>query len=234
MRHVLASAALVAALFAPRSAAALAIDQIDTFEDGTTQGWVVALLGSPHPAPPANVATGGPAGDGDAFLLLTAVGGVGAGNRLTVINPAQWAGDYTAAGITQIAMDVRNFGETELALRLLFEDPVVGVPSNQAFSTDAIAVPAGGGWTHIAFPVTPAALSAALGTVDAALSGATEIRIFHSTANDYPGESIAAQLGVDNIRAAPEPGGAALAAFAVAALAGLGGSGQLAHQRRFE
>ncbi|MBM3727132.1 MAG: hypothetical protein FJW40_17130 [Acidobacteria bacterium] len=39
---------------------AVSVGQIDTFEDGTTQNWLVGLLGAPHPAPPANMA-GGPA-----------------------------------------------------------------------------------------------------------------------------------------------------------------------------
>ena len=54
---------------------------IDDFEDGTTAGWHV---GDPaqHPAPPVNVSTGGPAGAGDAYLQLQALGGSGAGSRL--------------------------------------------------------------------------------------------------------------------------------------------------------
>ena len=219
LRHSLATASILIALVAPRLAAAVTIDQMDDFEDGTTQGWLVGLLGSLHPAPPANVATGGPGGVDDNFLLLTAVGGVGAGNRLTVINPAQWAGDYVAAGVTGIAMDVRNFGNSNLALRLLFEDPSVGPPSNQAVSSNAISLPAGGDWTHIVFPITPGDLTAVLGSVDAAVSNATRIRIFHATTAAFPGNPIVAQLGVDNIRAMPEPGAAMLLAVALGGLA---------------
>ena len=178
---------------------------------------MVGLLGSPHPAPPANVATGGPAGAGDHFLQLTAVGGIGAGNRLTVINPAQWAGDYEAAGVTGIAMDVFNPGNTNLALRLLFEDPFP--PSNQAVSSSAIPLPAGSCWTHVVFPITPGDVTAVLGSVDAALSNATTIRIFHATTAAFPGDPIVAQLGVDNIRAVPEPSVAMLLALALGGLA---------------
>lgn len=217
--HSLATAVILAALVAPRLAAGVAIGQLDDFEDGTTQGWVVGLLGSPHPAPPVNVSTGGPGGVDDNFLLLTAVGGVGAGNRLTVINPAQWAGDYVAAGATGIAIDARNLGNTDLALRLLFEDPSVGPPSNQAVSSNAISLPAGGDWTHVVFPITPGDLTAVLGSVDAALSNATAIRIFHGATAAFPGGPIVAQLGVDNIRAVPEPTAATLLAFALGGLA---------------
>ena len=95
--------------------------QTDTFEDGTTQGWVINLLGmgSP-PAPPVNVPTGGPAGDGDNYLQLTAVGGAVAGGRLSVINfNGQWAGNYGAAGVAAIEMDLLNTGTSDLFLRLL-------------------------------------------------------------------------------------------------------------------
>lgn len=88
---------MLAALGVPRFASAVTVDQVDTFEDGTTQGWVVGLLGSAHPAPPINVPTNGPAGAGDHFLQLTAVGGDFAGSRLTVINATQWGGNYVAA-----------------------------------------------------------------------------------------------------------------------------------------
>ena len=55
IRHTLATAAIAAAaaLVAPLAASALTIGQVDTFESGTTQGWVVSLLGNPNPAPPA-------------------------------------------------------------------------------------------------------------------------------------------------------------------------------------
>jgi len=220
MSKPLATAWILACLLAPRLGVAVTLEQLDDFEDGTTQGWVVGIgIGASHPAPPANIATGGPAGAEDNFLLLTSVGGNGAGNRLTVINPFQWSGDYPAAGVTEIEMDVRNFGGTNLALRLLFEDPAGGPPSNEAVSSNAISVPSGSDWTHVVFPITPGDLTAVLGSVGAALSNATAIRIFHGTTAAFPGNPIAAQLGVDDIRAAPEPAAAALLAFAVAALA---------------
>jgi hypothetical protein len=185
---------------------AVSLGQIDTFEDGTTQNWLVGLLGAPHPAPPVNVPSGGPAGVDDNYLRLTALGGVGAGNRLTAINVNQWTGNYLAAGILAIVMDVNNLGTSDLALRLLVADPTVGPPTNLAFSSDAIVVPGGSGWTTVTFPFTPADLTAGLGSVGDALTNATELRIFHSTAATFPGEAVVAQLGVDNITAVPLPG----------------------------
>lgn len=190
-------------------AAAVTLGQTDTFEDGTTQGWTVNLLGmGVHPAPPANVMTGGPGGAGDNFLQLTSFGGGGAGSRMTVINLAQWSGDYIAEGVNAIRMWVNNTGANDLALRLYFEDPMGGPPTNAAFSTDAVLVAAGGGWQNIVFGVRPGDLTAHLGSVNAALSGTTALRLYHSTLPGFPGEPVVAQLGVDNIsaRAAiPEP-----------------------------
>ncbi len=210
--------ALLCAMYAP-FAAALAIGQTDTFEDGTTQNWVVGVaLGAVHPVPPANIADGGPLGAGDNFLQLTAVGGQGAGNRLAVLNLAQWAGDYTAAGISNISMNLINLGTTELAIRLYLEDPQGAPPANQAI-TDAVLLPVGSGWTSATFDVGPAALISLLGDVNTLLSGVTALRIIHSPAEDFRGPPIAAVLGVDNIEAVagvapiPEPSALVLLGF---------------------
>lgn len=219
---------LAALLFHPSFASALSIGQIDNFEDGTTQNWAVGLLGFPHPAPPTNVPTGGPGGIDDNFLLLTSVGGGGAGSKLTAVNfGAQWAGDYIGTGIGTISMAVNNLGLSDLTLRLLFSDPTVGPPSNYAFSSTPVLLAAGSGWTTISFSIAPGDLTAGLGTASGALTNATELRLYHSAAAAFPGEAIAAQLGVDNITAlaggaaVPEPSAFFLLGFGFLALLGL-------------
>lgn len=190
----------------------IALGLIDTFENLTTAGWRV---GDPnHPAPPVVVA-GGPAGASDHFLRLTAFGGFGPGSHLAAFNTEQWAGNYVAGGVNAIVMDVNNFGPDDLQLRLLFADPLMGPPSNVAFSASAVFVPAGSGWTRVTFVVGPGDLTAVLGDVQAALTNATELRIFHNPAAAFPGPPngpapVNAQLGVDNITAravtaVPEP-----------------------------
>src|SRR4029453_3320693 len=104
------------------------IGQVDNFEDGTTQNWVINLLGMGSPPPstlPTNVPTGGPAGAGDNYLRLTSTGiPETAGSRLVAVQyQHQWAGNYIAAGITAITMDVNNLGDTDHYLRVLFADP---------------------------------------------------------------------------------------------------------------
>ncbi len=65
---------------------------------------------------------------------------------------------------------------------------------------------------HVSFFIDTGSLTPGLGTVNAALTGATAIRIYHSQNPGFPNPvfpipAITAQLGVDNIRATavPEP-----------------------------
>jgi hypothetical protein len=192
---------LLSSLLPMTPATAVIIGQTDNFEDGTTQNWLVALLGATHPAPPVNIPTGGPGGVDDNYLLLTALGGSAAGNRLTVINAAQWAGDYLAVGVHAILMDVNNLGDSDLFLRLLVADPQAAPPNNLAFSTNAVHVPAHSGWIRVNFPLDPGDLTAGLGNVEAALTNTTEFRIFHNPSAGFPGPAVVAQLGLDNIMA---------------------------------
>src|SRR5690606_36110512 len=93
-----------------------------------------------------------------------------------------------------------------LALRLVFEDPTIGPPTNIAFSKNAFLLPAGGGWTHAVFSVGLSDLQAGLGDVGTALMNTTAIRLYHSDTANFPNPvapiaAIVAQLGVDNIQA---------------------------------
>jgi hypothetical protein len=54
--------------------------------------------------------------------------------------------------------------------------------------------------------------------VTAALHNATELRLYHSFALDFPGEPVTAVLGVDNIAATPEPTSALLLGSGLLAL----------------
>ncbi|MEA2553376.1 MAG: hypothetical protein QOJ65_1552 [Fimbriimonadaceae bacterium] len=197
------------------SAYGVVLGQIDTFEDGSTDGWVNSLLGRGGPNPPINVSTGGPGGTDDNYMLLTSSGSPGPGGKMVVINPAQWSGDYIGGGVTTLTMALNNFGDTELHLRILFEKVAPGSgPTDVAGSTDAFVIAPHSGWVNATFDVTPGALTSLLGSVDNALSDATVIRLYHNSAGPgFPPGDIAASLGVDNIRAVPEPG--TLTAFLV-------------------
>lgn len=214
MRRFCCLAAVGCLLAGGASAGAVVYGQVDDFQDGSTQGWGVP--GS-HPSPPHNEG-GGMMGAGDRFLVLDALGGFGAGSKLVVLSDGHWGGDYTAAGVTRIYMNALNMGNTDLMLRLVFEDPNGGPPDNIAVSTLGVSVDAGTGWQQIFFDVTASDLTALQGTAEAALSGATLIRLMHNPDATFPPPAIVGQLGVDNITAVPEPmtlGALSLGVFAL-------------------
>jgi hypothetical protein len=239
---LLATALLVGLSLAAgtRARAQITLGHVDDFQDGTTQGWMINPLGMgvpPAAAFPVVIPNGGPGGAGDAFLQLHSVGGTpglppGApqpGSRLTAINPfAQWAGNYTAAGVNTIALDARNPGSTDLALRFLLENPTfVGPPTDIGISTTPILLPAGSGWTHLLFPLALTPLTPPVGgtsNLAALLSNVTAIRLFHSPGLADNGPRVVATLDVDNITAlaTPEPTSLALLAGGAALLLGLG------------
>jgi hypothetical protein len=179
------------------AASAVSVGTIDTFQDGSTAGW---STGSFSPNQPANVGSGGPAGAGDKYLLLTSTGGLGAGSKLVAFSGPQWGGNYLGAGVTSIQMMVNNLGSTDLSLRLYFES----ANSSPVSSTDAVSVHAGSGWTSVTFSALPGALSAGAANV---LGSVTQFRLYHSVLAGTPsgGASIVAQLGIDNVTAVPEP-----------------------------
>lgn len=211
---------LAAFMAAALPAQAISLGQIDTFS-GSAAAWFAGggPIGAVPPAPPVVVDTGGPAGAGDSYLFVTATGASGPGGRLVAMNSGQWAGDYSSAGVSAIAMDLRNFGSTDLTLRLLFEDPGAGPPVNIAVSTAGVFLPASGGWTRVVFPVLPGDLTAILGDPAPLLGNTTLLRLFHGQDAVFPGEFIVGALGVDNISAVPAPAGWLLMMTALGALA---------------
>lgn len=195
-------AGLLGGLLAPLPAASVVDGQIDSFESGTTAGWSVGIS---HPAPPQNVATGGPDGIDDNYLRLTSLGGFGAGSRLAAFNVAQWSGDYLTEGVGAILVDLNNLGSTDQSLRLLFTDGILPAGNNAAVSTDAVVVPAGSGWITAVFPITPSDLTVQLGSANQALSATAQLWIFHNDDPSFPPDAFVAILGIDNVEALPEP-----------------------------
>ena len=222
--QVLATAALFATLTQTSRADPL-LTQVDTFESGS-EGWHTG--GPTVPVTPVpTVPGGGPGGADDDFLLMSSTGFPGPGGRLSALNVTQWSGNYFTNGVNAIAMDLKNFGQSALVIRLLLAAPPFGMfgPEN-IIITDGITVKAGSDWTTYTFSINPNDVTVLAGTANATLASAFEMRIFHNPAPAFPGPPtgiplISAQLGVDNISAAaiPEPGTVLLLAAGLAGIA---------------
>ena len=203
--------AFLVVLCCSTSVFAVSVGQLDDFQDGSTQDWTVAVgPGGGSPAfPPAN-ADGGPAGAGDLFLQLTSTGGNGPGSRMVAINGAQWTGDYLAAGVSAISMDVNNMSGLPLELRMRFEHfSAPGPPTGDFISANSINLAPQGGWQTIIFPISQVdLLDVNMGGGDDFLTTMSDVgivRLFHATNPELPPPAIDAVLGVDNILAVPEP-----------------------------
>lgn len=174
---------------------AIVLGQVDDFEDDTVMSW----SGGSNPV---NIASGGPSGGADNYLQISAVGG-----NLGARNDSQWLGDWLAAGVTRVEMDLRNGAGEELAVRIM----VLGNSGEPYASTNAVAVPPDGAWHHAVFSVSMADMTNVGGGVldiNMTLADVSRVLIRHdSGAPDGPGSSspVTGVLGIDNIRAAAEP-----------------------------
>ncbi len=207
--------------------AAVTLGQVDDFETETTEDWQTGRSFIPVFVE----VTGGPDGAGDAYIELVADGGAGAGSRLVAFNEAQWAGDYTSEGITRLLVDVRHGAGPDLHLRVslygngnfLISDPAVVVDAQSDWQTIEISLEAQDLLWSDGFSVFAPNTEGAL----AVLSDAQGLRVLHSVAlptiggGGARGERVAAELGVDNITAAPEPAPGMLSFLAAVTLAAL-------------
>ncbi|MDQ6908008.1 MAG: PEP-CTERM sorting domain-containing protein, partial [Chloroflexota bacterium] len=161
---------------------------------------------------PQIISTGGPAGAGDRYMLATSDGS-GAGGRLTVFNFQQWVGNnFVTAGVTAISIDLRNEGSVALSIRLAFQaDTFNGAPG---YLTAPMLLPVGSGWQHFTISVTSASLIAVGGPTPFNTffdNGSGWMRIINEAGtSNLNGDPIVGRLGIDNIRAVPEPTSIAL------------------------
>lgn len=208
---------IAACLALTGTARAVSIGQAADFQSLTTEGWIVGI-GDENPL---NVATGGPAGDGDAFLRYQSAGGGGPFSKMIFYNTSQWTGDYVTAGITGFTADVINTGATTLDLRLAFGDTRSARNGEWFASSSSVQLAPGSGWQSVVLPIDEGSLTQVLGTGSYAdlMSGVGAVRILSSVAPSNLGDTIEGTLGVDNLRAIPEP--ASLALVALASLAAM-------------
>jgi hypothetical protein len=177
--------------FIPVTIYAITANQVDNFQDGTTQNWT---SGSSNPIQPT-VLTGGFAGATDKFLRVVSNGTTSAGGKLIFFNDIQWLGNYNSVSVASISIRVRNSGTTALQLRLAFNGP-----AGWFISANPSNLPADSVWKIISFSLHSADLTGT-GDANVTLSGVTELRILHNSVADFKGAIIVGQLDVDDITA---------------------------------
>ncbi len=195
------------ALFLIQSAGAITLGQLDDFQGGNIAMWTTG----PVAPPVALINTGGPAGLSDAYIQLTADGS-GAGGKLVAQNFAQWTGDYIAAGVTAIEVDLLNPSAVPLSIRIAFKTE--STPSASGYLSAPMILTPGSGWQHFSISLAPTDLTAVNGPADYNTffqNGFAEMRFINAVGvTSLNGTPVTAQLGIDNIRAVPEPSSVAL------------------------
>ena len=195
---------------APATSLGITLGQIDTFEDGTHQGWFA------YPGTGSNPPNG-PGGSVDHYLSTSAPPS-GSSGEIDVFNRSQWLGNYLAAGVTSVEMDLKNNNESfvtsPLQMRIAIRS---GSNVNVGYSsTTAYILPRDDQWHHAVFSLKADSLTAvALENLSPppltdVLANVLEFHILNSSAPKTTGDTfIFGGLGIDNIRAVPEPAGIA-------------------------
>jgi hypothetical protein len=178
------------------------LGQVDTFSNGNSAFWTGGLG-------PLVIDNGGPAGLGDRYLEVTADGS-GSGGKINIYNREQWLGDYLAAGVTAVSMDLRNFSAQTLQMRIAFKTGS-GPTAPGYVTTVPVSIPNDGAWHRAVFPLQASAFTGINGpeNFNSVLSLLTqEFRILHSTTASLTGNTLVGRLGVDNVQAIPAPSAA--------------------------
>ncbi len=194
--------------------------QTDTFESGVTLNWTSGSV-----AFSTNVTaidTGGPGGGGDSYLEIDQPSSF----HISAYNTSQWTGNFLAANISAIEMDLTAYDTAQpLGIRL-----VIYGPGGAFTSVDPIFTTSS--WDRHTFGLTdtemiylsgsgPAWLDPGTGLLADTLASVSRFQIrndpgsFPTPIGSHP-QHINATLAIDNITAIPEP--ASLSLFIAAAL----------------
>jgi fibronectin-binding autotransporter adhesin len=190
----------------PAPARCVTLNQIDTFT-GSTDNWTdghagnnVLVIASGGPNEPPN----------DSFLQVKSVSGTDH-PRLITFNQTQWKGNYTAAGIGSVSMELKNFGiagSQPLSMRITIRDMTGGQSVGGYSSTTAFSLPADGQWHLATFALNAASMTAVAAPADslaAVLTNVQDFRLLNSAMPAVIGDSLNATIGVDDITALPPP-----------------------------
>jgi len=114
-------------------------------------------------------------------------------------------------------MDLMNTGAATLTIRLSLRGATSSINAPGYVTTTGFSLPGDGLWHQAAFSLAAADLTPINGPAAPAtfLTSVAESRVFHSPgANTTVGVNFNGSFSVDNIRALPEPGSAALLVLA--------------------
>lgn len=190
------------------------LTQVDTF-DSDTMNWDNTFGTSTTNW----ISTGGPGGDGDAFMKIGTNGQPsGAGSRLGAWNQVQWQGDYIGLGITAFQMDIAGFEGPGVELRMMFLSNLGSVFTMQ----NAVPVPTDGVWRTYTFDISEANMVQMSGTppFDEAFTDVGRVFIWHqpgAPAGFGGAPAYDGWIGVDNIRVVPAVGAMPVLITAMAA-----------------
>ena len=175
------------------------IGRVDTFENGTTQGWSGSY--SDLTPLPMNITSGGPAGPNDSYMEISTNG-----FHLATRNTSRaWTGDFYIVGVKAISMDlIQLAGNSDVRLRLALFGP------GGMFATVARTDPVNEreGWSNHTFHLgmhDMVHVSGGTGSLADTLGQVTTVLIRHDSATPtVPGRHpphIRAAVGIDNITA---------------------------------
>ena len=192
MRFTVGAMLLVTLLAADQSGAAIIAGQTDNFQDGSIESWDGGTIRTNE---------AGPTGENRYLEIRSS-------NRMASYNTSgDWTGDYASAGIAAIEADMITAHGSPLSMRIVLFGP--GSSDNRFTSTEAVTLPNDGEWHRLTFPVEGPDLTRVKGstTYDAMFANVGKLMFRHQAgAPEAGGNPIgSATLGIDNIRAVPEP-----------------------------
>jgi len=184
-----ASLSVILGLSARLGHATITLNQVDTFQTGSTLEWA-------GNASPTNIPAGGRDGALDGFLQINSVN-----FHLATFNQTQWVGDYTAAGIEAIELDMNHLAGDPVGIRLY----ILG--AGGTFASTAFKPIADATWKRYQFGLAATDLTGldGGGNLATTLAAVSKILIRYNVAplpTPTIGQAdITGTLGIDNIRA---------------------------------
>ena len=196
-------------LLAGSQAFGITVGQSDNFNDGTLQSWE---SGDINPNPPSNVMNVGQGGVGDHVMqVVSNAEGGGPGAQPVVFNSAQWIGDFLAAGVTAITLDINNLSAVAINPGIELR----GAGGN-TFTLTGATLPANSGWQSVTISLDPGNLVG--GNALLTLGSVTEMRFRNIVSGSATLPAGGTTAYYDNVTAVPEPASLALLGLGACAL----------------